>query len=115
MSLIHLHNEIVSHRDLASESWSTYLCFSVEESSGAIIAETFSVYHNAQRPDLSWKECIGQQRISHNKAPFSVGEELRMLDDIIPHQPRDTTTFDRGGSTARTPEPTVRVLAELPA
>jgi hypothetical protein len=93
MALIHLLNEIVSHRELAAESWTNYLSFSVEETTGAILAETFAVYHNAQRPYRSSRERIGQQRISYNKAPFSLAQPLRLLEDIIPAQQRDTTSL----------------------
>ena len=90
MSLIHLHNEIVSHRELAAESWTTYLSFFIDEATGAIRADTIQVYRNARRPFENLRQCVGHQRISYNKAPFSVGRELRLLDDIIPAQPRDT-------------------------
>jgi hypothetical protein len=99
MSLIHLHNEIVSHRELAAESWTTYLSFFVEESTGVIHADTIQIYYNARQPHQSSKQRVGQQRISYNKAPFSVGRELRALDDIIVAQPRDTIRL----STFRSP------------
>src|SRR5262245_6821373 len=108
MSLLHLQNEIASHRELASESWTVYLSFSVEESTGQIHADTIQVYYNAKRPYKSWRQRIGQQRISYNKAPFSVGRELRMLDDIIAAQQRDTIRIFRRPSFRRTPSSAIQ-------
>ena len=114
MSLLHLHNEIVSHRELASESWTVYLSLYVEESTGTIQADTFQVYYNAQRPQESWKQRIGQQRIPYNKAPFSVGRELQMLDDIVPAQPRDTVSFSPSSPSQRTLGPaSLPIAAQL--
>lgn len=116
MALIHLHNEIVSQRELAAESWSTYISFSVEELTGAILAETFAVYHNAKLPGISKRERIGQQRISYNKAPFSVAQDLLALEDIVPAQPRDTISFEhRSSATTRVPTPATPPLASSSA
>jgi hypothetical protein len=94
MSLIHLLNEVVSQRELGAQSWSTYISFSLNESTGAIIAETFSIYHNAKRPSESYRRRVGEQRVSYNKAPLSVSQQLRLLADIATPQPRDTIDYD---------------------
>jgi hypothetical protein len=93
MSHIHLLNEIISHRELGAESWSAYISFSLEESGGTVLAETYSVYHNAKQPYKSRRERIGQQRISYNKAPFNLTQQLRLLEDFVPAQPRDTVSL----------------------
>ena len=95
MECMHLLNEIVSHRELAAESWSAYISYSLEESTSMILAETFYVYHNAARPGESRRERVGQARLSYNKAPFIVLPQLKALEDIVPAQPRDTMSFSQ--------------------
>ena len=103
MSQIHLTNEIVSHRELGAESWSAYISFSLNELTGSILAETYSVYHNAKRPDKSRRERMGMQRLTYNKAPFSLKLQLRLLEDIIPAQPRDRVNLDKRPSVKQDP------------
>jgi hypothetical protein len=116
MSSIHLLNEIVSHRELSPESWSAYISYSLEEATGTIIAETFFVYYNALRPSESRRQRVGQARVSYNKAPFSLLPHLRMLEDIVPAQPRDTISFSQIPVALRhIAGPAAKTLASPPA
>jgi hypothetical protein len=93
MPRIHLLNEIVAYREVGAQSWSNYISYSLDESAGTILAESFMVYYNAQRKHESYRRRVGQQRVSYNKAPFSLRPPLRLLADIVPPQPRDTIRF----------------------
>src|SRR5262249_34670136 len=66
MSLIHLHNEVVTSRALDAESWSTYISFSLDDSSKTIVAETFWVYQNKNQPLKNYRHRMGRQRVSYN-------------------------------------------------
>jgi hypothetical protein len=110
MPLIHLHNEIVSHRELGAESWSTYLAFFVDESTRMIHADTIQVYYNAKRHFESRRQRVGQQRISYNKAPFCVLQELKILEDVIPAQSRDTVPYSTLGNSVFVGEQTSMLI-----
>ena len=92
MCLIHLHNELVCNRILAAESWSTYISYSLDDFTKALVAETIAIYHNGLRPYQSHRRRIGQQRVSYNKAPLAVIDKLWLFKDVMPAQPRDTTS-----------------------
>jgi hypothetical protein len=115
MPLIHLFNEVISLRELGPQSWATYISYSLNESTGAIIAESFSVFHNSKRPRESYRLSIGMQRVSHNKAPLNVTRQLRLLADIIPPQPSDTISYEELARVARASVPTSPTPAPMPA
>ena len=115
MPLIHLLNEVVTQRQLGPQSWATYISYSMNDSTGAIIAESFSVYHNSNRTCESYRWRVGAQRVSYNKAPSSVTQQLRLLSDVAPHQPRDTISFEDLANIHRTANPASPAPVALPA
>jgi len=95
VSLIHLRNELVQHRTLAKKSWSTYISFALDDATGEIVAETFMIVHDAERPYDSARKRVGQQRTSYDKAPPALAQQLQVFEDVLPATGRDTTAMPK--------------------
>ena len=96
MSLIHLHNEVVHQRTLATKSWSTYISYDLDEATNEIVAETIAIFHNADRPHESYRKSRGQLRITRDQAPPALVRELEWIEGL---QDRDTTVLKKSDTT----------------
>jgi len=95
VSLIHLQNELVQHRTFAKKSWSTYISFALDDATGEVVAETFKIFHDAQRPYDSSRKRVGQQRASYDQAPPAIAQQIQLFADILPATSRDTTAMPK--------------------
>jgi len=96
MSLIHLHNEVVQQRTLAAKSWSTYISYDLGEATSEIVAETIAIYHDADRPDESYRKSRGQLRMPREQAPPALVQQLEWIEGA---PDRDTAALQNAGTT----------------
>jgi hypothetical protein len=101
MSLIHLHNEVVQERTLAAKSWSTYIRYDLDEATREIVAETVAIYHDADRPDESFRKSRGKLRITLDEAPAAIVQQAEWIESILG---RDTTVLTKGDTIRMHPQ-----------
>lgn len=101
MSLIHLHNEVVQERSLAAKSWTTYIRYDLDEATREIVAETIAIYHNAERPDESFRKSRGKLRVTLDQAPAAIVQQAEWIEGILG---RDTTILKKGDTTPLRPQ-----------
>lgn len=76
------------------------MSFALDDTTGEIVAETFTIFHDAEHPYDSSRRRVGEQRASYANAPPALAQQLQLLEDVLPPTSRDTTAMPKRGTVS---------------